>query len=178
MVSLSGSDKVSSRLDKMEPALLPTPLVPTHGISIRTTTCQLHRRFARHLSSRPPSAAARCDGPGPEPGGARLNSRVLDARAHLSHAAARVLADLAVSGASPRSHARVHPPRAQRAARALLHARRPSWARSTRSHRDARDGARRVGGRRAGGERGRGARLWILYRLCRVGMYARLYMYV
>ena len=36
MVLLSGADTVSLRLDKMDPALLLTPLVLTHGTVIST----------------------------------------------------------------------------------------------------------------------------------------------
>ena len=95
---------------------------------------------------------------GHEPDAPRLISRVCDAPRHLKHASARPLADLAVSGASLRSHAACARPRPQRLARALRRVRRPTWARSAPSPRDARERARPVGARAAGGERGRGAR--------------------
>ena len=115
---------------------------------------------------------------GHEPDAPRLISRVCDAPRHLKHASARPLADLAVSGASLRSHAACARPRPQRLARALRRVRRPTWARSAPSPRDARERARPVGARAAGGERGRGARARTCTQYCAVSTSLALYLCV
>ena len=76
---LSGTHNASARSHTVEPALLLTSIVLTHRRSSASRSSARWRCSARHLSSRTPSAAARCDSLGFEAGGPRLFLCVLDA---------------------------------------------------------------------------------------------------
>ena len=94
MVLLSGAATVSLRLDKMDPALLLTPLKLTHRRS-SLTKC---RCSAHHLSSATSSAAGAHFERDHPPRVPRLIPCIPDGDEprHLSHAAERPPADLAV----------------------------------------------------------------------------------
>ena len=110
MVLLSGADTVSLRLDKMDPALLLTPLVLTHRRNGATSSLTKCRCSAHHLSSPSPSAAGAHFERDHPPRVPRLIPCIPDEPRHLSHATESPPADLAVRLTLPPSHSASHSP--------------------------------------------------------------------
>ena len=158
MVLLSGSGSQSLRLSSMEATLLLTALMFTRGRATLFATFQLWRRSEHHLSSTTSSAAGAHFERDHPPRVPRLIPCIPDEPRHLSHAAERPPADLAVRLTLLAVRLCRTRPRTQRPARAHLRSRRGSWAPSTPSLRDALDPAESLGARAAGWDRGRGAR--------------------
>ena len=96
MALLAGTRGGGSRLREMHPALLLTPLVLTHRRATYTATFQLHRHSLHHLSSTTTSAAGANFARDHPPRVPRLIPCIPDEPRHLSHAAERPPADLAV----------------------------------------------------------------------------------
>ena len=110
MVLLSGANRVSLRLNDMDPALLLTTLLLTHrsnGWTRRLTIC---RCSAHHLSSTTTSAAGAHFARDHPPRVPRLIPCIPDEPRHLSHATERPPADLAVRRTLPPSHSASHSP--------------------------------------------------------------------